>query len=260
MSGFKGNQLVSLWGGGSEQLQNITKGTLVTAVHLSGTDFSEISSTNWTGSSLSEIQITSASVVFNTSGSTAEEFAVFNDSLSVGYGKKILVKDSTNTYRFKSSQDLQVGSDYLIKYESGSLSEELLEDAYTDTNSEILHKIGIEPDDVYILNGYIVHNSTCYWLLNACDPYCSNAYDSNSTSQYYGIDNWCACGDTVTMDDGCCYQVLEFGRIDDVPPGYNSGGNIDSNVQSCFGGGCGACPSVTLIHQQVQPALKVQKV
>jgi len=106
MSGFKGNQLVSLWGGGSEQLQNITTGSLVVGIQLPNVGDSGPLSLHWTGSSINDIQVVSASVVRKKQSSTAEEFAVFNDSLSAGIGKSIFVKDSTNTYRFKKSQDL----------------------------------------------------------------------------------------------------------------------------------------------------------
>ena len=81
--------------------------------------------------------------------------------LVVSEHQKILIKDASGSYYFTPANTVNVNSDYLVKYTDDGIVEELITSAYKIENQTI-HTIGIEDIDVYLSDGYIVHNPPSY--------------------------------------------------------------------------------------------------
>ena len=196
-------QLVRLPDSSSVTIDTLQSGSLVSGVALPGLGLNEQDFRNWSSTDISSTSLGVAGVVFETthSGSVIE----FNGGdLTVSEHQNILIKDSSGSYYFTPANTVNLNSDYLVKYTDNGIVEELITSAYEIQNQSI-HTIAIEDIDVYLADGYIVHNPPGYSI-----------YDCN-TSAYLG-DRW-----MIGFDPGAnspdCHEVT-----------FDEGGTFPRNV------------------------------
>ena len=162
-------QLVRLPDSSSVAIENITSGSIVTGVVLPGLGLQESDWKGWSSTDISSTELSTAEVRSkHTSPSASHDvLEINNGALTVHPDKKILVKDGDGVYRFIYAKQLELNSDSLVKYTDTGITEELVTSAYTITN-QYVSEIAIEDIDVYLLNGYIVHNPEGY-VVYSCE-------------------------------------------------------------------------------------------
>ena len=166
----KNGQLVRLPNSSSVAIETLSSGSIVAGVSLPGLGLNEQDWRIWT-SDPTEIQSTSfsdAGVVFKETR-TGEDVIEFNNgNLVVTEWQKILIKDSSDTYEFKYASDVILNSDSLVQFDGSSVTTELITSAFTITNQTVTD-IATEDIDVYLLDGYIVHNPPGYAIYGCGD-------------------------------------------------------------------------------------------
>ena len=163
MAGLNG-QFVRLPNSSSVQIDTLQSGSLVSGVQLPGLGLNEQDFRNWSSTDISSTSLGVAGVVAEAthSGSVIE---FNNGDLTVSEHQKILIKDSSGSYYFTPANTVDLNSDYLVKYTDSGIVEELITSAYEIQNQSI-HTIAIEDIDVYLADGYIVHNPPGYSIYN----------------------------------------------------------------------------------------------
>ena len=159
MAGLYG-QLVRLPDSSSVAIGTLDTGSLVSGVQLPGLGLNEQDFRSWSSTDISSTSLEVAQVRSHHihSGSLME----FNGGdLVVSEHQKILIKDASGSYYFTPANTVNLNSDYLVKYTDDGIVEELITSAYKIENQTI-HTIGIEDIDVYLSDGYIVHNPPSY--------------------------------------------------------------------------------------------------
>jgi len=152
----KYGQLVRLPNSSSVAIETLNSGSLVAGVQLPGLGLNEQDFRNWSSTDISSTTLGVAGVVFETS--TTQSVIEFNNGdLIVQEHTKILIKDSSGSYYFTPANTIDVNSDHIVKYTDSGIVDELITSAYTIANQNVKH-IAIEDIDVYLDNGYIVHN------------------------------------------------------------------------------------------------------
>src|SRR6056300_1276698 len=161
MAGLNG-QLVRLPNSSSVAIETLSTGSIVSGVALPGLSLNENGWRSWSSTDISSTHLDDA--IVNHVNHRVNDVVEFNGgNLSVEPFQKVLIKDNSGSYQFVQANQVEVNSDSLVKYVSGSIVEELITSAYTVQNQNVT-SIGIEDIDVYLLDGYIVHNPPIYDL------------------------------------------------------------------------------------------------
>jgi len=224
MAGLNG-QLVRLPNSSSVAIETLNTGSVVAGVALPGLSLNEDGWRTWSSTDISSTYLDDAAVTY-TNPRVSDVIEFNGGNLSVEPYHKILIKDNSGSYQFVHANQVDVNSDSLVKYVSGSIVEELITSAYTVQNQNVT-SIGIEDIDVYLLDEYIVHNPPFYDTYN-----CENG-------NYLGCYEWqcvdpgpnssdCWLGEVSGMGEACVYT----GAVCD-DPGRNT---------TCVNEPCGTPP------------------
>ena len=159
-------ELVRLYDSSSVAIDTLTTGSVVAGVVLPGLSLEENGWRSWNSTDISSTYLDSASVVY-TNSYDLNSLEINGGDLSVSDYQKVLVKDNSGSYQFVHANQIEVNQDSLVKYTDNGIVEELVTSIY-DIGVKTVHTIDIEDLDVYLQEGYIVHNNGPY-TVHACD-------------------------------------------------------------------------------------------